>query len=196
MFQVAPTSATALSGPKPPDPAPVISVPPAGNACGTGGDGSGGGTPTRFDNVSFGLRPFSQDRALMIASGAVEASFKNWGAFDLVFGYAQHRLQRDDGASSFDGSFSAGVSRALTPTLRLRAAAARKVRMPSVQQLYDTLTDDPSPRRPGTNRLAAQSERTKRDCAIPATWTAAVSSQCRAQCERPLTASKIFLSSP
>ena len=80
----------------------------------------------------------------MIASGAVEVSFKTWGAFDLVFGYAEHWLQRDDGASSFDGSFSAGVSRALTPTLRLRAAAARKVRMPSVQQLYDTLAGDPN----------------------------------------------------
>jgi outer membrane cobalamin receptor len=143
VFLVAPTSATALTGPKPPDPTPVISVLPAGTTCGSGGDGSGGGTPTRYDNVTFGLRPFSQDRALTIASGALELSFKPWGYFDVVLGYAEHWLQRDDGSSGLDGSFSAGVSRALTPTLRLRAAVARKIRMPSVQQLYDTIAGDP-----------------------------------------------------
>ncbi len=144
VFLVAPTNATALTGPKPPDPKPVVNVPPAGTTCGSGGDGSGGGTPTRYDTVTFGLRPFSEDRVLTIASGALEASFKPWGWFDVVLGYAEHWLQRDDGSSGFDGSFSAGVSRALTPTLRLRAAAGRKIRMPSVQQLYDTLAGDPN----------------------------------------------------
>ncbi|MCC6706540.1 MAG: TonB-dependent receptor [Gammaproteobacteria bacterium] len=144
VYLVAPTSATALTGPKPPDPVKPITAPKAGSACGSGGDGSGGGQPTRFDNVTFGLRPFEQSRDLTIASGAVELSFKTWGAFDVVFGYAEHWLQRDDGSSGFNGSFSAGLSRALGPDWRLRAGAARKIRMPSVQQLYDSISGDPS----------------------------------------------------
>jgi vitamin B12 transporter len=122
----------------------VISVPPAGNACGSGGDGSGGGTPTRFDDVSFALRPFHQDRALEIATTALEASFMPLGELELVVGYARHWLVRDDESSASYGSWSTGASYPLRDSLRLRAAAGRKIRMPSVRQLYDTLSGDPT----------------------------------------------------
>ena len=158
VFLVAPTSATALTGAQSPDTSPVVNVPPAGSGCGSGGDGSGGGTPTRFDAVTFGLRPFSQARTLHIASSALELSAAPFGWMDVVFGYAVHWLERDDGASEVHGSFSGGLSRALTPDLRLRAGFARKLRLPSVQQLYDTLSGDPAlaPERAMTYELGAE----------------------------------------
>ena len=122
---------------------PVVNVAPPGKGCGSGGDGSGGGTPTRFDNVTFGLRPFSQDRTLIIATTALEISFRPLSRLDVVIGYAEHRFQRDDGASEWHGSYSTGLSYALTPTVQLRASAGHKIRMPSVQQLYDTIAGDP-----------------------------------------------------
>lgn len=144
VFLVAPTSATALVGPAPVDPNPVINVPPAGGACGSGGDGSGGGTPTRFDSVTFALRPFSQDRALEVATAAVELSVTPVGRLELVAGYARHLLNRDDGSSEHFGSFSTGASYPLGPALDVKAGVARKIRMPSVRQLYDTLSGDPA----------------------------------------------------
>lgn len=156
VFLVAPTSSTTLTGPTvapvaaappaPPTPvttAPIVNVPPAGNACGSGGDGSGGGTPTRYDVVTFALRPFSQDRTLEVATTAIEASFQPWPALDIVVGYARHWLQRDDDTHAADYSYSTGLSYPLRADLRLRGGVGRKVRMPSVQQLYDTLSGDP-----------------------------------------------------
>ncbi len=157
VFLVAPTSSTTLTGPSappvvvaPPSPstpgsgAPIVNVPPAGNACGSGGDGSGGGTPTRYDVVRFALRPFSQDRTLDVATTAVETSFQPWPELDVVIGYARHWLTRDDNTDASDYSYSTGLSYPLRADLRLRGGAGRKVRMPSVQQLYDTISGDPS----------------------------------------------------
>ena len=121
----------------------VVNVAPPGKGCGAGGDGSGGGTPTHFDEVTFGLRPFRQDRALTIATTALEVSFRPFTRLDVVVGYAQHWFQRDDGTSQWYGSYSTGLSYALTSTVQLRASAGHKIRMPSVQQLYDTLAGDP-----------------------------------------------------
>ncbi|MBK8956868.1 MAG: TonB-dependent receptor plug domain-containing protein [Proteobacteria bacterium] len=157
VFLVAPTSATALTGPKPPDPVKPITAPKAGSACGSGGDGSGGGQPTRFEQVSFGLRPFDQTRDLTIASGALEINFRTIAAIDVVLGYAEHWLQRDDGSSAFEGSFSASLGRALGRDWRVRAGVARKIRMPSVQQLYDSISGDPTlaPERAMTYEIGA-----------------------------------------
>lgn len=142
VYLVAPASAAALVGPAPLDPAPVVNVPPAGQSCGSGGDGSGGGTPTRFENVAFSLRPFTQARDLAIGSSAVELSFAPFARLDVVLGYARHWLGRDAGAAESFGSHSVGVSYALTDDLRLRTGFARKIRMPSVRQLYDAVSGD------------------------------------------------------
>ena len=138
------SASSAAAAPRAKQQLAVVNVPDPGKGCGAGGDGSGGGTPTRFDEVNFGLRPFRQDRALTIATTAVEVSFRPMTRLDVVVGYGQHWFHRDDGTSAWYGSYSTGLSYALTPTVQLRASAGHKIRMPSVQQLYDTIAGDPT----------------------------------------------------
>jgi outer membrane cobalamin receptor len=128
---------------------PDIALPPAGRGCG-GGDGSGGGQGNGsgatgyFPGIAFGLRQLRQERELGVVNGAAELSFTPFENAEVLLGYGHHWLITDAGAASGTDSFTAGLSYRLTADLRLRGGASRKIRTPSIRQLYDVGGGNPN----------------------------------------------------
>jgi outer membrane cobalamin receptor len=111
-----------------------------GSGGGGGGGGRGGGAsqPATFD-----LRAFATDRHVDVYSTGAE-----WQAYPMrrmgtVVGAAVNVQRRPGGAIEQAPTWLAGVSYAATPDLRLRASATRKIRVPSIDQLFNTASGNP-----------------------------------------------------
>lgn len=80
---------------------------------------------------------YSDDRDLQVYSIALEYEHRIGDRAGVVVGYGYHILERDEDGSDADYSYLVGVSYDLTDTTRVRANHARKIRFPSIKQLYD-----------------------------------------------------------
>ena len=110
----------------------------AGGGGGGGGGGRGGTRPAAFDE-----RAFSIDRHLDVYSSGAEWQVHPVTRLGTVFGAAVNLQRRPGGASSATPTWIAGVSYAATGALKLRASATRKVRVPSIDQLFDASAGNP-----------------------------------------------------
>jgi outer membrane cobalamin receptor len=61
----------------------------------------------------------------------------------LVFGYGQHWFEKDDGDKEDDNSWIVGAHYDFKTGTRIRGAASKQIRFPSIRQLYDP--DDGNP---------------------------------------------------
>ena len=79
---------------------------------------------------------FSGDNDIDVYSAALEyeiTPLKGWG---LVFGYGHYWLNKDEGDDN-DGSFLVGTYYDIFKSTRIRGSVARKIRFPSLRQLYE-----------------------------------------------------------
>lgn len=83
------------------------------------------------------LVPYHYDWDLNIYSTALEYRLQLFSKFDIVAGYSHHWQTKDRGDDQDKGSYMLGTSLKLTDATTLRASYARKIRFPSIQQLYD-----------------------------------------------------------
>lgn len=95
-------------------------------------------------NNNTPLVPFSYDYTLKIYSTALEYEVVPLDRFGLVFGYSHHWLEKDDGSSDDDNGFLAGAHYDVFENTRIRGSVARKIRFPSIRQLYEDTTGDPN----------------------------------------------------
>ncbi|MCC7410009.1 MAG: TonB-dependent receptor [Gammaproteobacteria bacterium] len=112
---------------------------------GGGGAGTGGGV-NRVERVAgarFGRRLLTQERAVEVFTTALEYTMTPFARTGLVFGAGHHWFVRDDGTSTEDSGINAGIYYDLTASTRLRASAARKLRIPSISQLYNPQGGNP-----------------------------------------------------
>ncbi|MGH8597811.1 MAG: TonB-dependent receptor domain-containing protein, partial [Gammaproteobacteria bacterium] len=112
----------------------------AGGGDGTGGgdgDGSGGNRVERLTGFTFGQRLLSQERAVEVLNSALEVSAEPFAGFGLVAGVGHHWQADDEGEIASDVSYNFGGTYRYTQGLRVKASYARKVRPPSIAQLYD-----------------------------------------------------------
>ena len=79
---------------------------------------------------------FSSDEDMNTYSLALEYERKLSDRWQLVMGYGHHFQHRDE-TDDDDFSYMIGTSCDLTDTTRLKANHARKIRFPSLKQLYD-----------------------------------------------------------
>jgi len=79
---------------------------------------------------------FASDENLNTYSVALEYERKLSDRWQLVLGYGHHFQDRDE-ADDDDFSYMIGTSYDLTDSTRLKANHARKIRFPSLKQLYD-----------------------------------------------------------
>ena len=86
---------------------------------------------------TYAFRNFDYDEELDIYSVALEYEFCPFDRTGLVLGYRHNWLEKDAGDDDDDGSFLIGAYYDITENMRLRGSAARKVRFPSIRQLYD-----------------------------------------------------------
>jgi vitamin B12 transporter len=106
----------------------------------SGGSGGGGGRGGGAGNTaaSFGVRAFDIDRHVDIYSTGAEWQVRPTARLGTVLGAAVNTQRRPEGATETDPTWLAGVSFEATDILRLHASAARKIRVPSIDQLFNT----------------------------------------------------------
>jgi len=104
-----------------------------------GGGGGGGGGGSTYD-----VRDFKDERDLEVYSVALEYEVTPFKGFGLVLGYSHNWQEKDegengndDGGSDNEGSYLVGAYYDITQNTRIKASAAKKIRFPSIRQLYD-----------------------------------------------------------
>ena len=120
----------------------VIRDVPLSGSSGSGGGGSGrggGSTPARF-----GEREFAIDSHVDVYSTGAEWEVRPARRVGTVLGAAVNVQQRPGGVTETDPTWLAGVSVDATDVLRLHASAARKIRVPSIDQLFNTSAGNPA----------------------------------------------------
>jgi outer membrane cobalamin receptor len=124
---------------------------------GTGGSGGGGGGLGGGSSspATFGLRPFAVDRHLDVYSTGAEWQAHPVKRLGAVLGAAVNVQQRPDGGGESKPTWLAGVSYDATAALRLHASATRKIRVPSIDQLFNTSSGNPALRAERANGVDA-----------------------------------------
>jgi outer membrane cobalamin receptor len=96
------------------------------------------GQPKLYD-----WRSIDDDRSVELASLAIEYELEPIEHTGIVLGYGHHWFEGDDGASEDDGTFLVGLHVDLWERTRLRGSFARRVRFPSIRQLYEEEAGNP-----------------------------------------------------
>jgi outer membrane receptor protein involved in Fe transport len=128
-----------------------VSAGGAGGGGGGGGGGRGGGSrPAAFD-----VRSFAIDRHVDVYSAGAEWQLQPHGRIGLVVGAAVNMQQRPGGVEETGPTWIAGLSYDATGALRLRVSATRKIRMPSIDQLFNTSSGNSALRAEQANGMDA-----------------------------------------
>lgn len=109
---------------------------------GGGGGGSGGGSGGGGAGL-YGLRQVDESKTVDVSSAALEYAASPFQHGGLVLGGAYNWQHRDDGTHGAI-SASAGLFYDVDSALRLRGSISRRVRAPSIAQLYDTAAGNPN----------------------------------------------------
>ncbi|MEQ8660986.1 MAG: TonB-dependent receptor, partial [Gammaproteobacteria bacterium] len=103
-----------------------------------GGGGLGNNRVEGVPSLRFGQRLLSQERAIEVVSSALEYALQPTPRTGIVASFGWHALLRDDdGGGAARPGYSLAGYWDVRAWLRLRATWAHKVRVPSVNQLYD-----------------------------------------------------------
>jgi outer membrane cobalamin receptor len=108
-----------------------------------GGGGGGGGRGGGSGPASFDVRAFATDQHVDVYSSGAEWQIRPAARLGTVVGAAVNVQERPGGDSETDPTWLAGVTFDATSTLRLHASATRKIRVPSIDQLFNTSTGNP-----------------------------------------------------
>jgi len=103
-----------------------------------GGGGSGGGRGGASTPASFAVRSFTTDRHVDVYSAGTEWQSRPVSRLGTVLGTAVNMQHRPAGTREADPSWLAGVTLDATSGLRMYASTTRKIRLPSIDQLFNT----------------------------------------------------------
>jgi len=120
-----------------------------------GGGGGGGGRSGGSSPASFGVRSFALDRQVDIYSTGAEWQVRPIARLGTVIGAAVNVQQRPGDVTETAPTWLAGVSFDATDLLRLHASATRKIRVPSIDQLFNTSSGNPDLRSEHANGVDA-----------------------------------------
>lgn len=109
-----------------------------------GGGGGGGGRGGGSRPATFDVRSFALDRHVEVYSTGAEWQLQVVKRLSTVLGAAANVQRRPDGATEQDPTWIAGLSYNATDALRLHASATRKIRVPSIDQLFNTSSGNPA----------------------------------------------------
>ena len=113
----------------------------SGSGSGSGGGRGGGGgssQPARFD-----VRSFAIDRHVDVYSTGVEWQGRPAPRLGAVVGVASNVQRRPGGDSESKPTWLAGLTYQPIEALRLHASVARKIRVPSIDQLFNASAGNP-----------------------------------------------------
>ena len=115
----------------------LVDVRLCSGAGGGGGLGLGNNRIERIPSLRFAERLLTQDRAIEVVSSALEYAVEPWDRSGIVVSVGYHAIVRDDGSTEAAPGYGIAAYYDLRSDVRVRASAAHKVRIPSVNQLYD-----------------------------------------------------------
>lgn len=87
--------------------------------------------------------PFDEEWESKTHSAAGEYEFYPAANLGIVLGYGHHWFEKEAGKDDDKGDYLAGVHYDVTEATRLRGSFARKIRFPSLRQLYDKTDGNP-----------------------------------------------------
>lgn len=133
----------------------VIRDVPAGGSTGGGGGGGGGGGRGGGGSslATFGVRSFTVDRHVDVYSTGAEWQTRPTTRLGTAVGAAVNVQERPGGDTETEPTWLAGVTFDATGVLRLHASATRKIRVPSIDQLFNTSTGNPELRSERANGI-------------------------------------------
>jgi outer membrane receptor protein involved in Fe transport len=111
---------------------------------GGGGGGGGGGKAVTPVPVTYAIRSFDESNRVDVFSTGGEWEFRPSAGTGVVLGASQDWQQRQQNDGAAGTGWLAGFSYDMTKDVRLHASGTRKVRFPSIQQLYDPTAGDPT----------------------------------------------------
>jgi vitamin B12 transporter len=120
----------------------IRDVPSAGGS-GGGGGGGGRGGGSGSQPATFAVRPFSIDQHVDVSSLGAEWQAHPATRLGTVVGAAVNVQHRPGVDAKAEPAWIAGVSYDATDAMRLHASATRKVRVPSIDQLFNTSSGNP-----------------------------------------------------
>ncbi|HSJ97211.1 MAG TPA: TonB-dependent receptor [Myxococcota bacterium] len=91
----------------------------------------------RLGGGRFDLRDFDASAHQSVINGGIEYEVEPLRDVGLVLGYGHSFLDKDSGENDDGATFLAGSYWKLRPGARLRGSLSRKVRFPSLRQLYE-----------------------------------------------------------
>lgn len=113
----------------------------SGGGGGGGGGGRGGGAAPM--PTTFGVRSFSFDQHVDVYSAGAEWQARPLARVATVLGAAVNSQHRPGGESDAAPTWMAGVSFDAATAWRLHVSATRKIRVPSIDQLFNASTGNP-----------------------------------------------------
>jgi outer membrane receptor protein involved in Fe transport len=111
---------------------------------GTSGGGGGGGRGGSSQAPRFDVRSFSIDQHVDVYSTGVEWQAPPVKRVGTVVGVAVNAQQRPGGVTETTPTWLGGLSYRATTDLRLRASVTRKIRVPSIDQLFNASAGNPT----------------------------------------------------
>jgi outer membrane cobalamin receptor len=120
-----------------------VAVGGSGGGGGGGGGGAGGGGRGN-QPTTFNVRAFSIDRHVDVYSSGAEWQVRPAPRVGAVLGGSVNVQQRPGTTQTVEPAWIAGLSFDATAALRLHGSVTRKVRVPSIDQLFDTAAGNPA----------------------------------------------------
>ena len=80
---------------------------------------------------------FDDNYSLDVYDASIEYEVSPFKNFGVVLGYGHHWLNKKEGSGDHDGSYLAGLHYDVLKDTRLKGSFARKVRFPTIRQLYE-----------------------------------------------------------
>ena len=114
-----------------------------GGTPGGGGGGGGGGRGTTTQPTTYGVRWFALDHHVDVYSTGAEWQVRPVPRFGTVLGGAWNVQQRPEGTTEREPTWIAGVTFEASAATRVFASATRKIRVPSIDQLFDATAGNP-----------------------------------------------------
>ena len=111
---------------------------------GGGGGGGGGGVGGGSQPPTFGVRSFSIDRHVDVYSAGAEWQIQPAGRLGFVLGAALNAQRRPGDTTDTAPTWLAGATYDATSSIRLHASVSRKIRVPSIDQLFNASAGNPA----------------------------------------------------
>ncbi|MCF8142968.1 MAG: TonB-dependent receptor [Deltaproteobacteria bacterium] len=86
---------------------------------------------------NYEFRYFDNKSNLDVYDASIEYEVSPFQNFGVVLGYSHHWLDKQEGSNDNDNSYLAGVHYDVLKDTRLRGSFARKIRFPTIRQLYE-----------------------------------------------------------